>query len=411
MKKQSLSLIIFSALFLAILNIPTKTYATEQNNVENETIIEDTDTNHNEANNIKFNPVTVNFILEGIETPLKTPKILNDANDFWCDYTVKLSNQLMYGGIDIQESIRGYYFSHYEIGGMRIESIDAIIEAKNENNIINVVYSEEIPKGGYLRKDFRNGIGLDINYLLSSSKENNPAFTDLYDNRWILELSPELSNELYNNVESFVNANDKTIYFKTSVSAISDKEQEELTKKYGYIESIELKSSLEYDDFKNNYTIKYTLPNEIDEIENLESTLYGINLEGKIEILSTSTFKDNSTAFELNKNSNKYKFLFIGVKETTLNSNENSSTDEESTEEQKTPVAPITEPTDSSLEDTPNLLEHNKEHVLNEASFVILVLGCFAGGSIFTFILALILSIRNENIKRKQEKENNKKPE
>lgn len=401
MKKQSLSLILTSALFLSIFSMPKDISATEntveKQNTEIISTTNDVDSNE-EKKSVSFNPVTINFILEGIDAPLKTPKILDSSNDFWSDYTVKLSNQLMYGGIDIQQNIRDYYFSHYEIDGLRIESIDAIIELKNEHNVINVVYSEEIPKGGYLRKNFRDGIGLDINYLKSTFENNSNAITDLYDNRWILEFTPKLSNEIYKNVSSFVNANDKTIYLKCSTSSLSDKEQNELTKKYGYIESITLNSSLEYNDFKNNYILTYTLPNNVTEFNNIESVLYGINLEGKIEILSKSVFDNNSTQFELNVNTNKYQLLFVGVQENSFKTETENNLNEIETEKDKEDT---NIKNDTIIPNTIDTVVDNKNHTLNEQSFVMLVLICFASGSIFTFILALILSARNENIKKK----------
>lgn len=408
MKKHILSILIMSIFFLTIAQ-PLSAFATESNDVQTQ----EQDIEYNELdieeNNIQFYPVTINFILEGIEIPLKNPKILNDPSNFWSDYTVKLSSNLMYGGIDIQESIRGYQFSHYEIGGLRIESIDAIIEAKDENTTINVVYSEEIPKGGYLRKGFRNGIGLDINYLKSCAQENKIAYTDLYDNRWTLELPQDICNEISENTNSFVNANDKTLYINPSVSSVTDKQQTELTKKYGYIDSITLLSSLNYDDFKNEFILNYTSPNEMPEFEGLESNLYGINLEGKVELLATSSFNNNSTSFALNTNTNKYQLLFIGI-----NPNNNNTTDNEEliTENSNSEGENLNTNIDDKKEQpstqiSENLSDDNQKHSLDENTFVILVLSCFASGAIFTFILSLILSIRNENIEKKKAKENN----
>lgn len=409
MKKHILSMLLIS-IFSCTITPPLTTFATE-----NHAIKTDTETPvHNEPNkdedNIKFHPVKINFMLEGIEMNLKSSKILNDPSNFWSDYTVKFSNNLMYGGIDIQESIRGYKFSHYEIGGLRIESIDAIIEARDENTIINVVYAEETPKGGYLRKGFRNGIGLDSNYLNSCIADNKIAYTDLYDSRWTLALPTDFAKEIINGTHSFINANDKTVYFNASVSNITDKQQIELTKKYGYIDSITLSSSLNYDDFKNDFILTYTSPNNIIELENVESHLYGINLEGKVELLSTSCFNDNVTSFKLNNNTNQYQLLFIGSTPINDENVHDELIDENSTVVEESPNVNIEDKKEPLLNQHINNMSHdNQKHLLDEKTFVLLVLSCFASGAIFTFILSLILSIRNENIKKKkttEEKEN-----
>lgn len=408
MKKHILSILIMSTFFLTI-SQPLSTFATENNNIQVEEVNTDNNELENEERNIQFNPVTINFILEGIEIPLKTSKVLNDPSNFWSDYTIKLSNNLMYGGIDIQDSIRGYKFSHYEIGGLRIESIDAIIEAKDENTTINVVYSEETPKGGYLRKGFRNGIGLDINYIKSCAERNKTAYTDLYDDRWTLELPKDICNEIYDATNSFINANDKTLYLNVSVSDVTDKQQTELTNKYGYIDSITISSSLNYDDFENDYILNYTSPNEIPEYEGLESRLYGINLEGKVELLSTSIFSDNSTSFKLKHNSNKYQLLFIGSvpNNNSSDGDDNENITENSNSKEENPNTNIDDKKEAtSTQNTENLVTDNKKHSIDESTFVILVLSCFASGAIFTFILSLVLSIRNENIKKKKSKEN-----
>lgn len=408
MKKHILSILSMSIFFLTTAQ-PSLTFATENDTLQTqEQHIEYTELDV-EENNIQFNPVTINFILEGIETPLKNPKILNDPSNFWSDYTIKLSNNLMYGGIDIQESIRGYKFSHYEIGGLRIESIDAIIEAKDENTTINVVYSEEVPKGGYLRKGFRKGIGLDINYLKSCAENNKIAYTDLYDNRWILELPQDISNEISADTNSFVNANDKTLYINTSVSNVTDKQQTELTKKYGYIDSITLSSSLNYDDFQNEFTLHYISPNEMPEFEGLESQLYGINLEGKVELLATSVFNDNSISFTLNNNTNKYQLLFIGIMPSNIADDEELISDNSNSEGENLNTNIDDKKEQSSIQINNNLTDDNQKHSLTESTFVILVLTCFASGAIFTFILSVILSIRNENIEKKKAQKNNDK--
>lgn len=401
MKKHILSILIIS-IFSFTITKPLTTFATEHTATNNETTHTVNNALDTDENSIKFHPVKINFMLEGIEINLKSSKILNDPSNFWSDYTIKFSNNLMYGGIDIQESIRGYKFSHYEIGGLRIESIDAIIEAKDENTIINVVYAEETPKGGYLRKGFRNGIGFDINYLNSCIATNKIAYTDLYDSRWTLALPNDFSKEIIDGTHSFINANDKTVYFNASVYNITDKQQLELTKKYGYIDSITLSSSLNYDDFKNDFILTYTSPTNIIELENVESHLYGINLEGKVELLATSCFNDNVTSFKLNNNTNQYQLLFIGSIPTNDDesdelSHEHSNSAEDSPntniDDKKEPV---------SNQHLNNMSNDNQKHLLDEKTFVLLVLSCFSSGAIFTFILSLILSIRNENIKKKQ---------
>lgn len=413
MKRRILTTLLLSTLISSPL-LETITYATEVDNI----VVEQESSEYDSVEDnkdIEFVPVTINYILEGVNKPLKTSKILNSKDDFWDNYTVKLSNKLLYGGIDIQDKIRNYYFSHYEINGRRIESIDAIIKTSEEESVINVVYSEESPKDGYLRKGFRDGIGIDFDYLSQQSNSNSFALTDLYDNSWVLNLPSDFCSEFKETNESLVNANDKTLYINVNTNPISNKEQTELTKKHDYMAGIKISTSMGYDDFKNPVTLIYT-PDDIgSDIENTEAQLFGVNLEGKIEELSLSTAIDNSFEFSINKNFNKYQFLFVAASKdnneatTTIENTNNDvqSNNSANTNNENTNTDTITTQDNTGI--LPNVIENtiSSNTELNETAIVILILSCFAAGAVATYILSLILSIRNENIKKK--KEHNKK--
>lgn len=414
MKRKSLTAILLATVISSTLldslayanpteNIAIENTATEQKS-EDSSQEEDT-------NEIEFVPVTINYILEGVNKTLKSSKTLNSKEDFWDNYTVKLSNKLLYGGIDIQEKIRNYYFSHYEINGRRIESIDSIITTSKEESVINVVYSEEAPEDGYLRKGFRDGIGIDFDYLSQQDISESSALTDLYDNSWVLKLPSEFCSEYKTTTENLVNANDKTLYINANINPIPDKEQSALTKKYNYIGSIKISTSMGYNDLENPATLIYT-PDDINSsIDGTEVQLLGVNLEGKIEELSSSKAKNNSFEFSVNKNFNKYQFLFVAeskvisentaITENSNNDNQNNNTLIDNTSNTDTNVI---SPTDDS-----NILPNVKEELisdstkLNETAIVILILICFSAGAIATYILSLIVSIRNKNIEKKKE--------
>lgn len=421
MKRKILTILLLSTLISSPL-LETISYATEVDNIVTEQESQNTEFTENESQegnyiddirDIEFAPVTINYILEGVDKPLKTSKILNTKEYFWDNYTVKLSNKLLYGGIDIQDEIRNYYFSHYEINGRRIESIDAIITTSEEESVINVVYSEEIPKDGYLRKGFRNGIAIDFNYLSQQSNSNSFALTDLYDNSWVLNLPSEFCSEFKENNENLVNANDKTLYINADVNPISDKEQTVLTKQYDYMAGIKISTSMGYDDFKNPVILTYTPDNINSDIENTEAQLFGINLEGKIEELSSSTAIDNSFEFSVNKNFNKYQFLFVAASKDTndvSNTIENANNDNQNSSLSNTTTSNANTGTVTTCDDSvlsPNATEETivTSNELNETAVALLILVCFSAGAVATYILSLILSIRNENIKKKNKKE------
>lgn len=395
MKKHSIFALLICSIFFQITPHYTTVYATE---IESET---------NDADAREFNPVTINYILEGVETKLKSTKVLDKEDDFWDDYTVKLSNKLMYGSIDIQDKIRNYYFSHYEIAGRRIESLDAIVTLKEDSPVINVIYSEEAPKDGYLRKGFRNGIALDFEYIFASAQNNSTTHTELYDDTWSIEISNDLNNEIVDSYEDMVNANDKTLYFNVETNPIPIKEQAELINKYNYIDSIKLTSSLGYKDFENPLKLKYSPATTSTELNDKEICLYGINLEGKIDLITTSTFENDSVTFNIDKNTNKYQFLFVSSKEKD-STNEisvpddlDSSRDESDIKQEGKEDTIIEKPT-SPKDELANLLE-NKD----EEKIVLLILACFATGAASTFLLSLIFSTRNANIEKRKLKDKN----
>lgn len=392
MKKHAISILLLLSVFLQIspsFNIVhADELATETVSLENNDIKE-------------FNNVTINYILEGVETTLKASKTLDKPDDFWDDYTIKLSNKLMFSSIDIQDTIRDYYFSHYEIAGKRIESIDTILTLLDENPVVNVVYSEEIPEDGYLRKGFRDGIAFDYNYLKLASDNLTEAHSELYDDTWSIKLSPELCAEIVNDNKDLVNANDQTLYFNVNLDPISPKEQTELTNKYNYIDSIKLTSSLGYKDYSSPIILNYSPKSSSSELENKELNLYGVNLEGKIELITTSLFENNTINFAIDKNTNKYKFLFVSFKDDapitdeTSNNEENPSSsilDKEQNNISNTIIKPLT-PKDDLVQ-----ILGNK----NEEKIILLILFCFAAGAFSTFLLSLIFSIRQSNIEKKK---------
>lgn len=360
-------------------------YATENTNIQNESISK------------QFNPVTINYLLEGVDTKLKSSKILDDESDFWDNYTVKLTNNLTNGSIDIQDKIRDYYFSHYEINGRRIESIDAIINLNEEDSIINVIYSEEKHEDGYLRKGFENGIAIDFPYIEYISMENSAIHSELYDEIWSITLPSEYCSEIKDKNKDMVNANDKTLYLNIETNPLSTKEETNLTKKYNYIDSIKITSSLDYSDNKNSFTLKYTPVDTVVNLKDKEMILNGVNLEGKIEEITTSVFKEDSVSFTTNKNLNNYQYVFLSIKNKTetidndIQSGNNLSQKED----------------DKTVTDNINLNITNPEtlEIVNkESTLISIILSSFIIGAISTYILALILSVRQENINKKKER-------
>ena len=346
----------------------------------------------------KFNPVTINYLLEGVETPLKSSKILDSVEDFWDDYTVKLSNKLMYGGIDIQAEIRGYFFSHYEISGRRIESIDSLIILDEELPVINVVYSEDNQEDGYLRKGYRDGIGIDFNYLEQTLVSNSSIKTELYDDTWIIELPSKFNEELYNLNTTLPNANDKTLYLNILTSPISVEEQNELIKKYSYIDSIKISSSIGYSDFKNPLLLIYSPKENISELNKKNISLYGINSEGKAELLDSSIFQDESVEFSTSKNFNKYQYLFIAYESDINVQSEKETFSKNEDIPQPNENTPI-ENSNSNLDNIDKLsqiLDYK-----DESKVVFLVIACFILGSLATVTLSIILSLRKENLQKK----------
>lgn len=351
---------------------------------------------------IQYNPITINYLLEGLNIQLKSPKILDDESDFYDDFTIKLTNNLTNGSIDIQSQIRDYYFSHYEINGKRIESIDSIITLTEDNPIINVIYSEDEQKDGYLRKGFKNGIGIDYDLLSYISDTETGITTELYDETWSILLPSQYCNEIKNINQNLKNANDQTFYLKADTKPLSVKEETDLTKKYNYIDSIKITSSLGHINTTNEYWITYKPINTVLDLKEKTLTLNGLNLEGKIEELSTAIFEKGEVTFAINKNTNNYQYLFIsiGVKE---------SPTEDSLDKDDNKIS------NSVLENLPAIIDQdqklpnetvtNYNNIQNNEAFVVtIILMSFGVGSISTFILALILSIRKNNIEKRKSK-------
>lgn len=348
-----------------------------------------------EINTTKYAPVTINYLLEGVDTKLKSSKVLDGESDFWDDYTIKLTNKLVNGSIDIQDKIRDYYFSHYEINGRRIESIDAILNLK-EDTEINVIYSEEKQTGGYLRKGFENGIAIDFPYIEYISSENSEIHSELYDETWMITFPSEYCLEIKDRNKDLVNANDKTLYLNIDTRPLSTKEETDLTKKYNYIDSIKITSSLDYSDTKSTFLLKYTPVDTVMNFKNKEIILNGVNFEGKVEEITTSVFDTDSVEFIINKNLNNYKYIFLSIKNTTEIIDEHLQNSDNSI---------IKEENGTFLNEN-NLNLNNEDAttiVKNESIVIKIIMISFIVGSISTYILSLILSIRQENIKKKKE--------
>lgn len=350
----------------------------------------------NESTSKEYNPVTINYLLEGVDVHLKSSKTLDNEADFWDDYTVKLTNKLSNGSIDIQDKIREYYFSHYEVNGRRIESIDALITLNEEEPVINVIYSEEEQKDGYLRKGFKNGIAIDFSYIEYISNEESNIQSELYDEMWSITLPSDYCLEVGDKYKNMVNANDKTLYLNVDTNPLSIKEETDLTKKYNYIDSIKIKSSLDYTDTTSNFTLTYSPVDTVTNLKDKEMILNGINLEGKVEEIAVSIFENDSVSFTTNKNLNNYQFLFlsVGAKEGLIEENTQNSQPSSQKEE------------DTIIKDNDNTTIISPDIVYvksNEATIIKIILASFIVGSISTYILSLILSIRQENIKKKKE--------
>lgn len=359
------------------------TYATENINKTNESISKE------------YNPVTINYLLEGVDVHLKSSKTLDNEADFWDDYTVKLTNKLSNGSIDIQDKIREYYFSHYEVNGRRIESIDALITLNEEEPVINVIYSEDEQGDGYLRKGFKNGIAIDFSYIDYISNEESNIQSELYDEVWSIIFPSDYCLEIGDKYKNMVNANDKTLYLNVDTKPLSIKEETDLTKKYNYIDGIKIKSSLDYTDTTSSFILKYSPVDTVTNLKDKEMILNGINLEGKVEEIAVSIFENDSVSFTTNKNLNNYQFLFIsvGAKEGLIEENTQSIPPSSQKEE------------DTAVKDD-NINISNPDIVYvksNEATIIKIILASFIVGSISTYILSLILSIRQENIEKKKE--------
>lgn len=372
------------ACLIVILMFSVKvTYATESTNKSNEAISKE------------YTPVTINYLLEGVDIHLKSSKTLDNEADFWDDYTVKLTNKLSNGGIDIQDKIREYYFSHYEVNGRRIESIDAIITLNEEEPVINVIYSEDEQRDGYLRKGFKNGIAIDFSYIDYVSNEESNIQSELYDEMWSITLPSDYCLEIGDKHKNMVNANDKTLYLNVDTTPLSIKEETDLTKKYNYIDSIKIKSSLDYTDTTSNFTLTYSPVDTVTNLKGKEMILNGINLEGKVEEITVSIFENDSVSFTTNKNLNNYQFLFlsVGAKEGLIEENI-----------QNTPPSSQNEEDTTVKEDSISVVSPDIVYVKsNEATIIKIILASFIVGSISTYLLSLVLSIRQENIKKKKE--------
>lgn len=368
---------------VTLLFSPNIVHATENNNV-----VEDSIEKKNKS-------VIINYILEGVNTTLKSSKTLKDSDDFWDDYTIKLTNKLSNGNIDIQEKIRDYYFSHYEINGRRIESIDAIIHLTEEDTEINVIYCEEKQQDGYLRKGFAEGIAIDFPYLEYVANKKTQISSELYDETWSIDLPYDYCLEIENKNNSLVNANDKTLYFNIITNPLSIKEETDLTKKYNYIDSIKVNSSLAYSDIKAPFTLKYKPIDTITNLKDKELILNGVNLEGKIEEITTSIFKEDCICFNIEKNLNNYQYIFVSLKSSYELVEE--LTDATNKTEIKEDI--------STIFDQNKLTINNQTHstiTKNEPFVIKIILFSFITGSISTYLLSLILSTRQANIEKKK---------
>lgn len=353
---------------------------------------------------LQYVPITINYLLDGVNIKLKSSKILDNEIDFCDNFTIKLTNNLSNGSIDVQEKIRNYYFSHYEINGKRIESIDSIITLAKDNSVINVIYSEDDQKDGYLRKGFKNGIGIDYDYLSYASENNSSISTELYDETWSILLPTEYCDEITNLNQDLKNANDQTLYLKANTSPLSTKEETDLTKKYNYIDSIKITTSLGYSNLTNDFSITYKPIDTILDLNEKLLTLNGLNLEGKIEELSKEVFKNGEITFTINKNTNNYQYLFIAMDtEDSLIENNQDKTEDSLQEKPSNTVIDVEQDKKQPSETT---ITSNIQN--NESFIVTTILISFSIGAISTFILSLIISTRNKNIEKKAKKCENK---